>query len=1003
MHVLKYADMKFAHHHLHTEYSPQDAPVGLKKLVEYSKHLGYKTLTVTDHGTVSSWVKLQQYCKEKGIKPIFGLEGYFCPDRHLKTGGRINHHIVLLAKNNIGIKNIYRMSELSWKEGFYYSPRIDWDLLEKYHEGVICTSACVSGIIPETFLEHGLEAAIPVAQRYKDIFGRDFYMEVQYHCLEIERKAYAGVAQIAKRLGIPLLGTNDVHFLRKEDAGTQEAMMAVNTGRCLKDPNRMKHEQNQLYLKSPDEMVEVFGGRNRQAVVSALEIADQCTADLSSGKIQLPSIEVPKEYKSDMDYLEALSWKGLAERGKAGLKDYEDRLKEELQVIRDLREKKGLMFDRYFLVVWDYVNWAWTNGIRVGVGRGSGAGSLVLYCLKITGIDPIPYDLLFERFLAPDRNEMPDIDIDFEYERGAEVNEYLRRKYGDDRFARIGTVSTFHVASALKAAFKAFDPCGTFEKQQAAKEASEQQKKTSSVKGKRWEKNDGIKDETAFLANEITKLLPKDPNSGAPSAKCTLLEEVAKTKEDAIYVYDEVPEFREYKKKYPEVFAFAEQIEGLVKDRGVHAAGVLITEDPLVEVCPQQYSSRGSNPQLATAFDMGDVEKIGCIKFDILRTKVLSVITRAVRMIKARHGVTVDIDNLVPDDKKAIQVFKSADTLAIFQFESEGMRNLLRDMRPDCFEDVIAANALFRPGPIENAGLYCKRKHGEEKVVYPVEILAPLLKPTYGVMVYQEQVMKITRLLAGFDASEADKVRKGMGKKKKDIIDAMGEKFLKKVSELNTCTVPVAKDLWGQMEKFGSYAFNKSHSAGYAYTAYQCAYLKAYYPAEFMAAQLSVEGLDSKYDTVKMYEEGVRGMGIKILPPDINKAKSDYLVEGYGKDVAVRKGFKGIPGLGQQVYTDLEKGQPYKDMFDFCMRGGQGTKSDVVNSLVFEGAFDWIKPMLKKKLGRTDVGRDDIFREYEDMIKRAQAEKREKGARKEEKEGIGFAFKIDASSDGGTF
>ncbi len=999
MHVLKYANMKFAHHHLHTEYSPQDAPVSLKNLIKYSKELGYKTITVTDHGTVSSWVKLQQQCKEAGIKPIFGIEGYFCNDRRLKTGGRENHHIVLLAKNNEGIKNIYRMSELSYREGFYYHPRIDWELLERYHEGVICTSACVSGMLPETYVEKGYEAALLVAQRFKSIFGRDFKAEVQYHCLDIEQKAYTGVARIAKALDIPLLGTNDVHYLRKEDSSTQEALVAINTRKCLKDPSRMKHEMNQLYLKSPDEMVEVFGGRNREAVVTSLEIADVCTAELQFGKTQLPSIEIPKEYggkpmTDDMDYLEALARQGLIDRGFSGNKKYEDRLNEELDVIKGLRSK-GLRFDRYFLVVWDYVKWAWDNGIRVGAGRGSGAGSLVLYCLRITGIDPIPYDLMFDRFLTPDRNEMPDIDIDFDNERGHEVYDYVCRRFGVDRCARVGTINVFRVASALRAAFGIFDPCNTWENEVAQKEYAAQQRKN----GNRSKAQEPLRDETKKLAAEVNQLLPKGQNGG-PADNCTLVKAKYDAKPDElIYVYDAVPQFRELKRKYPEVFALAEKIEGLANGRGVHAAGVLITADPLVDVVPQQFAGKGQ--QMATAYPMDDCEKLGCIKFDFLATKALSVINRTLAAVKKRYNVDVDIDNLVPNDKKAIDIFRRGDTIAIFQFESDGMQKMLKELKPDCFEDVIAANAIYRPGPIENIGMYCKRKHGEEAIVYPVESLETVLKPTYGIMVYQEQVMKITQVLAGFNGSEADKVRKAMGKKKRDILDAQADKFFKGIEKHDSCDLDTAKDLWSGMEKFGSYAFNKSHAAAYSYTAYQCAYLKAHYPAEFMAAQMTVEGADSKYDPVKMYEDASDDMGFKILPPDVNRAHPDYVVEDLpdGKK-AIRKGFKGVLGLGEDVYNDIMKARKerkFRDMYDYCFRSGAGAKNDVFVALFDAGAFDEWKSAdsyLSKRLGRRAT-RADIEAEYNDMSKRAQNEKREKGARKEEKEGIGCVFAIE--------
>lgn len=989
MHSCKYLNYKFAQHHVHTEYSPLDAPVDLKKLVEYSKHLGYKTVTITDHGTVSSWVKLATYCKSAGLKPIFGIEGYFTPNRLLHEGGRNSYHCVLIAKNNQGVKNIYRLAEKAYTEGFYYDPRFDWELLEKYHEGVICTTACVSGLVPDTLRSKEeliefetpegpkyykpYQAALLHAQRFKNIFGQDFYCEVQYHGIEIEKTPYAGVAKIAKELDLKLVGTNDVHYLKKSDANTQELMMAINMQRCVKDPDRLRHDTNQFYLKSPEEMVDVLGGHNAPAVLGALEIADQCTAELNN-KTQLPSIEIPKEYKTDIEYLEALAYDGLKKRGLAGKPIYEARFKEEMGVIRRLRDK-GKFFDRYFLVVWDYVNWAWNNGIRVGVGRGSGAGSLILYCLRITGIDPIPYGLLFERFLAEDRNEMPDIDIDFDYESGDRVYQYVCEKYGITHCARIGTFSCFHVASAIKSAFRVFDPGNMFELELAEKKEAEQKKKAKGYKGNQQSEKEGhTRDETAAMANDITDLLPKDPNSGRPSSKCTLLKEVWEAKKDElIYVYDAVPVFKDLKNRHPEIFALAEHIEGLVNNRGVHAAGVLITEDELVNVCPQQFS--GKDKKLATAFDMEDVEKVGGVKFDFLRTKALSVISRSVQQIKDRYNKTINIDDPDMNDPKTIEIFAKANTLAIFQFESRFMQNILSQMQINCFEDVIAANALGRPGPMDNIPLYCERKTGKRKVQYPVQMLETILKPTYGIMVYQEQVMQIVRLLADFTASEADKVRKAMGKKIQEMLDQMREKFLKGCEKTQNAPKVIADDLWGQMEKFGSYAFNKSHSAGYSYTAYQCAFLKAHYPEEFMAAQLTIEGIDSKYETIKKYEAGLRPMGIKLLMPDINKAKGDYQVVDIGSKKAIRKGFHGVKGLGEKTYEDIVASQPYKDIFDYCMRAGGGSNSGAFTALLDEGAFDQLTDVLSKRIGRPAT-RNDIQIEYNDKSKRAQVERR---------------------------
>ena len=1011
MNVCKYLNYKFAHHHVHSEYSPMDAPVNLKKMVEYSKHLGYKTVTITDHGTVSAWVKLATYCKDNGLKPIFGIEGYFTQDRHLKHGqNSTTHHCLLLAKNSTGVKNIMRLSELANKEGYFGGhPRFDWELLEKYNEGVICTSSCVSGMIPYIFgltpnhpdpkiaedntkdfeflykpyEKEGLkktrwDLACRVGERFKKIFGENFYAEVQFHALSIE-ESYKDVLAVAEKLKIKLVGTNDVHYLKKEDANTQEVMMAINTGKCIKDPKRMRHDTNQFYLKSPEEMIEALGGRNAAAVQGALEIADLCVGELNT-KTQLPSVEIPKNYNdqpigSELDYLIQLSKEGLRRIGKDNDPVYTKRLDDEIAVIRRLREK-GNQFDRYFLVVWDYVNWAWNNGIRVGAGRGSGAGSLVLYCLRITGIDPIKYDLLFERFLAEDRNEMPDIDIDFDHENGERVYAYVCQKYGVDHCARIGTFQEFHVASAIKAAFRVFDPGNMFEREEKQKLESEQAKKVSGKKGMQLgEKKANDRDESAALANDITKQLPKDPASGNPSNKCTLLKEKwEKDKEEYIYVYD-APEFVAYKKQYPEIFALAEKIEGLRSNRGVHAAGVLITEDELVNICPQQWVGAGENKNLATAFDMGDVEKVGGVKFDFLRTKALSVISRCLVVIEARYGKKIDIDNIVPDDRLTFELFERGDTTAIFQFESDGMREMLKNMKSITFEDLIAANALYRPGPMEHIPSYCKRKTGAEQVTYLAPVLAPILQPTLGIIVYQEQVMKATKELAGFTGPEADKVRKAMGKKKKEILDQMKEKFIKGCDAKKTVTPEIAQTLWGQMEKFGAYAFNKSHSAGYSYTAYQCAWLKAHYPEEFMACQLTVEAGDSKYEAVAKYESALKGMRIRLLDVSINESKGDYFVVDAGAKKAIRRGFKGVKGVKSAI-SDIEKGQPYKDMFDYCLRSGLGISSDVAVALIDAGAFDCFLPKMSEKSGR-DATRNDLLNLYQIKSSEAKSERKE--------------------------
>lgn len=935
---------------------------------------------------MSSWVQLSRACKENDIKPILGIEAYFTPDRKIKEGGRNNFHQILLAKTDEGVRNIGRMCELSYREGFYYSPRIDWELLEKYGEGVVCTSSCVSGIIPSTYEKEGYEAAKAWAKKFQVLFKDDFYLEIQYHDLEDEAICYEGVVKLSKDLGIKIVGTNDVHYLRKEDCTIQEVMQTARMGKCIKDTDRMRHTQNQLYLKSPEEMADLFGGKNSLITQTSLEIADKCNGKLVFGKVQLPSIKIPEGYKSDMEYLEAQARDGLKLYGKDKDPIYAERLEHELSVIRSLREK-GMMFDRYFLIVSDYVNWAWDHGIRVGVGRGSGAGSLVLYCLKVTGIDPIKYDLLFERFLAEDRNEMPDIDIDFDSKRTAEVYEYVCNKYGIDHCARIGNFGYYQVASAIRTAFRVFDPGNQWEKVQQQKAIAKQNKEMAKNKqSKRSEKDEEDVDETVRMANYICKMLPRAQNGKTPSEKLTLLKHVADKDKDRIYAYtcpECGKELSEAKRKYPEIFAFAESIEGLIASRGTHAAGVLITETLTVDSFPQQYSGKmdgdtnnSKKYELATCYDMDDIEKLGGVKFDFLSIKILTVIEQAYQNIKkaGRWKWDFTIDTIPDNDPNVLKIFSNGETVAIFQFESDGMRKLLKDLKPDCFEDIIAANALFRPGPLKNIESYVNRKHGKERIIYPSPAAEAILDKTYGIMVYQEQIMSMTRVLAQFTGSEADKVRKAMGKKKKEILDAMKTKFAEGCEKAKTCSRETIQNLWEQMEEFSQYAFNKAHACGYAFTAYQCAWLKHYFPDEFMAAQMSVEGEGGDYEQIEIFEKECRNMGIKLLPADVNYSKPEYVVEA---PKVIRQGFFGIKGIGNNSARDISLHQPYSNMFDFCMKTHDGCKNNVVETLIRLGSFDGFLVGLSQKY-KKDATRKTIYREYEEMVERAKKEKKAK-------------------------
>jgi len=984
----------FTHLHVHTEYSPLDAPIALENLVKKAKSLGYKSLAITDHGTISGWVKYALACKKHDLKPIFGMEAYFTENRLERK--RQNHHLVLLAKDNEGVRNIGRLTEQANTDGYYYSPRMDWELLEKHHKGVIATSACVSGIVPETYVQEGYEPAMRHAGRFKEIFGDDFYLEVQYHNLDVERKAYEGVAKIAAANGIKIVGTNDVHYLNKNDASIQEAVMALNTKKCMKDPSRIQHGTNQFYLKSPEEMVSFLGGQNRQAVMSTMEIAEKCQGGLTFGKPELPLVLLPNGFTDQMTYLEHLAREGMKRIGKNGDPIYEARYKEEMEVILKLRDK-GYDFDRYFLIVAEYCNWARKNGIWVGAGRGSACGSLVIYCIGITDIDPLPLDLLFERFLDETRNEMPDIDVDFDSRRTDEVYKHVCEVYGNDHCAKIGTFNTYHPASAIKAAFRVFDPGGDFEREEHLKKLSSHLRESGKYQASKKNPQDkSSKSMTNSMANNITSLIPK----GQQGSKLVLSR--AKSDEDHKCIYDVVPEINDQRKLYPEIFQFAEHIEGLVEKKGIHAAGRLITAEAAVDLAPKQYvrdPESSEEESFATVYDMQDVEKLGGIKFDFLSTKVLGTFCLAVEEIKKRGEWKYpwDLNNLPLNDPEVLKLFARGDTLAIFQFESDGMQRVLRNLSPNCFEDIVAANALYRPGPMDNIDEFVARKKGG-KVTYPVPALEPVLRPTYGIFVYQEQIIKAVRVLAGFSGSEGDKVRKAMGKKKQEILDQIRPKFVSGCEKLGTCSQGQAKTLWETMERFASYAFNKSHSAAYSKVAYQCAFLKTYHPAEFMAAQMSIEGEYEAFDTVAIYERGAKNMGIQIKPLDINRSKAYYTIESDGKTKYVRRGFFGVKGVGGTSAANIVAGQPYKDFFDYSMRAKRGVQSNVVASLVDNGAFDCFRAALAKRTGKGAITNGDLKAEFEDKSKRAEKEKRQTGARKEEREGIGSIF--DTTEDG---
>ncbi len=864
------ASADFVHLHVHSEYSILDGACRVPALAARAAELDMPAVALTDHGSLAGAVELYREAGKQGVKPILGSELYVCDDRAQQKKG--NAHLTVLAASNEGYGNLIRLSSLGYLEGYYYRPRVDWELLERYGKGLIVLSGCLSGRVCKALEENRPTDAEAELDRLVQIFGAgNVYAELQNAGLDVQQRINPALVELAAARKIPLVATGDIHYLRREDALPHEALLCIQSGDSLKNPNRWRFDSDQFWFKTPEEMALDFPGQE-EAMRRTLEIAERCSVEIELGRILLPRFPTP-EGRDAFEYLVELCEAGLARRYEQVTPVLDERLRFELKTIREMG------FADYFLIVSDFVGFAKRNGIGVGPGRGSAAGSLVSYCLEITDIDPIRYELLFERFLNPGRKSMPDIDIDFSVEGRERVINYVAEKYGRDRVAQIITFGTMAARAAVRDAGRVLEiPYGTVDR--------------------------------------FAKLIPEGPGQ--------TLGECMKKGQELRAAYDTDPLCKE-------VVDLAKPLEGLVRQDSIHAAGVVIGAQPLMEVVPLQ--QKGSDQEVVTQFAMGDVEALGLLKMDFLGLRNLDVIDKALELIEG-----VDISQIPLDDPMTYKMLARGDATGVFQFESTGMRDALRQVEPTEFEDLIALVALYRPGPMQYIPVYAIRKHGKEQVVFADERLKPITAPTHGICIYQEQYMEIAKELAGFTPAEADDLRKAIGKKIHKLMASLKEKFIEGCGARGVAP-KVARQLWDDMEKAQDYSFNKSHAACYALIAYRTAWLKAHYPCEYMAALIS--SVMNTKDRVPFYVNACDEMGIEVLPPDVNFSQPGFAVV----ECKIRFGLNAVKGVGEgaarAIVAARENGGPFGSVWDFVDRIDAGcVNKRVLEALVKCGAFD---------------------------------------------------------------
>ena len=890
----------FVHLHIHSEFSLLDGANRIKDLPVRAKELGMKAMAITDHGVMYGVIDFYKACKKEGIKPIIGCEVYVAPRSRLNKEPNIDNkynHLILLAKDNQGYKNLSKLVSIGFTEGYYYKPRIDLEVLEKYHEGLICLSGCLAGSVNQALLNGQNEKAEEIALWHKKVFGEDYYIEIQNNGIKEQVLANQKLIQLARKLDIPIVATNDAHYLKKEDAYNHEILLCIQTGKRMSDEDRMKFDTDELYVKSPQEMSDYFSAFP-DAIENTVKIADKCNVEFEFGHTILPNYDVPPQYPTHYDFLKELCDKGLKKRyGEHPSDEILKRAEYEIGII------KKMGYVDYYLIVWDFIHYAKSQGIPVGPGRGSGAGSILAYAIEITDIDPMKYGLLFERFLNPERISMPDFDVDFCYERRQEVIDYVSEKYGHDHVSQIITFGTMAAKMVIRDVARVLDyPYAD--------------------------------------ADKLAKMIPN---------------EIHITIKKALEQNKELEEAYENDEQVHKILDIAMALEGMPRQASTHACGVVITKEPVDTYVPL-YVRDG---QISTQYIMTTLEELGLLKMDFLGLRTLTVIQDTINLVEKGRGIKVEFDKDMADPK-VYKLWQDGNTSGIFQFESQGMTNFMKELKPDCLEDLIAGVSLYRPGPMDQIPRYIKGKQNPGHNEYTHPRLEPILNVTYGCMVYQEQVMQIVRDLAGYSLGRADLVRRAMGKKKLDVMAKEREVFINgQVDENGNVIVPgcvrngidaeSANKIFDEMAEFAKYAFNKSHAACYAVVAYRTAYLKAYYPAEFMASMLN--SFLGNLDKVPEYIDECKRLGIEILKPDINKSSAKFTVEGInsGDDSKaqigkIRFGLGSIKNVGLQpvnnIIAERDANGPFKSFTDFCEKvSGEAVNKKCIESLIKAGTF----------------------------------------------------------------
>ncbi|MCR4691524.1 MAG: DNA polymerase III subunit alpha [Lachnospiraceae bacterium] len=890
--------MAFTHLHVHTEYSLLDGSNKIKECVKRVKELGMDSCAITDHGVMYGVIDFYRAAKEEGIKPILGCEIYVAPNSRFdkEPGGEERyHHLVLLAENNEGYANLMKIVSIGFTEGYYYKPRVDKEILRKYSKGIIALSACLAGEVPRLIGKGMIEEAKKEALVYRDIFGEgNYFLELQDHGIPEQQTVNSVLLSFSKELGIDLVATNDIHYTYAEDARAHDLLLCIQTGKKVSDTDRMRYDGGQYFIKSEEQMREIFPYAP-EAIENTHKIAERCNVEIEFGNHKLPHYQVPEGYEP-FSYLKELCEKGLAERyGDDAGDELKKRLEYELGTIQNMG------FVDYFLIVWDFINYAKEHGIPVGPGRGSAAGAIVSYCLKITDIDPIRYNLLFERFLNPERVTMPDIDVDFGPERRGEVIDYVRKKYGDEKVVQIVTFGTMAAKGVIRDVAR-------------------------------------VMDLPYSQADMLAKMVPNELN--------ITLDKALSMNPDFKALYDSDETVRD-------LIDMCRRLEGLPRHSSMHAAGVVICPERADEFVPL---SRGADGSITTQFTMTTIEELGLLKMDFLGLRNLEVIQKAVELVKKSRGIDLDINAIDYNDKKVLGYISTGKTDGIFQLESAGMKSFMKELRPASLEDVIAGISLYRPGPMDFIPQYIKGKNDPGHVTYDTPLLEPILEATYGCIVYQEQVMQIVRDLGGYTLGRSDLVRRAMSKKKQSVMEKERANFVSgnKAEGVPGCgekgiPAEVANKIYDEMMDFAKYAFNKSHAACYAVVAMQTAYLKYYYPVEFMAALMT--SVITNNAKVTEYIQSCRQMGIDILPPDVNRSFADFSVE----DGKIRFALTALRSVGRNVIEEIvrirEEGGEYLDLRDFIIRTtDHSVNKKVVENLIKAGAFDCFEGNRKQKM-----------------------------------------------------